>query len=90
MSSLDCIGPIQSMAETGSHESTGGYQSGHVTGKSGDSIQINQRTYPVAKDATVKDDEGRPRELKDIKEGAEVLFHLKRDTIDQLVVVLPK
>jgi len=90
VASLDYLGSAQSMAQTSSQESQVGFQSGQVTGKSGSSIQINRRDYLLDKDVSVKDDEGRSRELKDIKEGADVLFHLRRDTIDQLIIVLPK
>lgn len=90
VASLERADDAKALAQTAGLESAGGYQSGQVTGKSGNSVQINKRDYPLAKDVAVKDDEGRPRELKDIKEGAEVLFHLRRDGIDQLIVVLPK
>lgn len=66
------------------------YQSGQVTGKHGESIQINQRDYALDTAVEVKDDEGRLRELKDVKEGAEIRFHLKNERIDKLVLVLPK
>lgn len=80
----------RSWAETSSPQPRTGFQSGQVTGKQGHSIQINQREYLLDKEVTVKDDENRPRELNDIREGAEVLFHLQRDRIDQLVLILPK
>ncbi len=89
-SSLDFSGSTRSLAEMSSPQPRTGFQSGQVTGKRGSSIQINQREYLLDKEVTVKDDEDRPRELKDINEGAEVLFHLKRDRIDQLVLILPK
>ncbi len=89
-SGLDFVGSARSAAETSSSQPRTGFQSGQVTGKQGSSIQINQREYLLDQELTVTDDEDRPRELKDIREGAEVLFHLKRDRIDQLVLILPK
>lgn len=71
-------------------ESRLGYQTGQVTARHGQSIQINKKDYAVDDSVTVKDDEDRPRELKDIKEGSEVQFHLRRDKIDAIILILPR
>lgn len=90
VSGLDFATSVRASAQTSSPQPRTGFQSGQVTGKQGSSIQINNRNYLLDKEVTVQDDEDRPRELKDIHEGAEVWFHLKRDRIDQLVLILPK
>jgi len=71
-------------------ESRLGYQTGQVTAIQKHSIQINKKDYEVDESVTVKDDEDRTRELKDIKEGAEIQFHLRRDKIDAIILILPR
>lgn len=66
------------------------YQTGQVTGLQGRTIQINKKDYEVDASVTVKDDENRPRELKEVKEGSEIQFHLKRDKIDTIILMLPR
>jgi hypothetical protein len=64
--------------------------SGQVTAKRGQSIEINGREYMLNRNVVIKDEEGRPRELKDFEQGTEVRFHLKQERIDQLVLILAK
>lgn len=67
-----------------------GYQTGQVTGLRGHTIQIDKKEYEVDASVTVKDDENRQRELKDVKEGSEIQFHLRRDKIDTIILMLPR
>lgn len=77
-------------AETLGVDSKLTYHSGQVTAKRGNIIQINNQDYTMRSDVVIQDDEGRPREEKDLKPGVEVNFHLKQGNIDQIVIRLPK
>ena len=65
-------------------------QEGQVTGKGSGSIQINNKDYKLATEVTIQDDAERPRTFNDIKEGMPILFHLKREQVDKLVIILPR
>ncbi len=82
-------GPSWSADTTGT-TSTVTFKSGQVTAKHGTIVEIGGVAYSMDAEATIKDDEERPRTLNDVKVGAEVKFHLKRDKIDQLILLLPK
>jgi hypothetical protein len=66
------------------------FQSGQVTAKQGNSLQINKQSYSLHPEVIITDDEGKPRNEKDLVPGVEVRFHLKRGIIDQVIVILPK
>jgi hypothetical protein len=66
------------------------FQSGQVTAKRGNEITINEKVYSLHPEVTIKDDEEKSRELKDIEPGAELLFHLTQGRIDQIVLLLPR
>lgn len=81
---------IEGWAQTAGPSSMANFLSGQVTANEGNDIQINNKNYPLQKGVTITDDEGKPRDLKDLVPGAEVKFHLKNGQIDQIVLVLPK
>ena len=44
----------------------------------------------MARTVTVKDDEGQALTLADFGPGVEVKFHVKREKIDELIVISPR
>jgi hypothetical protein len=83
-------GVDEGLAQTSGSGSLADFKPGHVTGKQGNKLEIDKKDYVLHANVTVKDDEGRPRELSDVVPGTMVQFHLKQGRIDQLVLVLPK
>jgi hypothetical protein len=66
-------------------------QPGEVTANNGGGdVVINNHRYMALPSVTVTDDEGRPRELKEVVPGTQVRFHLRGEKIDQLVILLPR
>jgi hypothetical protein len=80
----------ESLAQSSGSASLADFKSGQVTEKKGNRLEIDKKDYVLQANVTVKDDEGRPRELSDVVPGTMVQFHLKQGRIDQLVLVLPK
>ena len=83
-------GVDEGLAQTSEPAPLAGFQSGQVTGKSGDTLQINNKDYTLQPDVSVKDEEGNQKELSDVVPGVEVMFPLKQGRIDKLVLILPK
>jgi hypothetical protein len=77
-------------AATSDSDSKRTYHSGQVTGKHGNVIQINNQDYTMRSDVVIEDDEGRPREERELKPGTEVNYYLKQGTIDKIVIRLPR
>jgi hypothetical protein len=67
-----------------------GMKSGHITTTHKASVEINGTSYNFHPNIVLADDEGRPLEWSKYKKGDEVQFHLKREQIDYLILVLPK
>lgn len=65
-------------------------QLGVVSANHGQEIFIDNRRYSVLPSATVTDDEGNPRDLKEVVPGTFVRFHVRKDQVDTIVVILPK
>ncbi len=66
------------------------FQSGQVTAQQGRTVQINNQDYPLLEEVVITDDEGKPRSQKDLVPGTDVKFHVKRGSIDKIIVILPK
>jgi hypothetical protein len=66
------------------------FQTGQVTAVGKTTIRINAREYSLSSEVVIRDDEGKPRELKDLTPGSDVKFHVKRDSIDQIILLLPR
>ncbi len=66
------------------------FLSGVVTSKTGSGIRINDSTYDLDPNVTVKDDEGQVMSVEDVVPGSVVKFHLKRGKIDKIIVILPR
>ncbi|WP_447978064.1 hypothetical protein [Candidatus Nitrospira bockiana] len=67
-----------------------GFVKGEVTAVGKDFIAVNHKKYELREDVAIQDDRARPRALKEIEPGSEVLYHLRMGRIDQLVLILPK
>lgn len=65
-------------------------QPGEVNANHASDIIINNTRYSVLPSATVMDDEGNQRDLKEVVPGTFVRFHVRKDQIDTIVVILPK
>lgn len=90
ISDLSMHGIMRGWAQTAVANFMANFLSGQVTANQGNDIQINNKNYPLQQGVTIIDDEGKPRDLKDLPPGAEVKFHLKNGQIDQIVLILPK
>ena len=87
---LTLDGVDESLAQTSGSVSLADFKSGQVTDKRGNRLEIDKKDYVLKSDVTVRDDEGKKRDLSEVTPGAVVQFHLKQGHIDQLVLVLPK
>ena len=65
-------------------------QSGQVTANSGNGVQVDGKIYQLHPSVIIQDDEGRPRQLKEVVPGMFVKYHLKGEQIDQLIILLPR
>lgn len=83
-------GVDEGLAQTSGSGSLADFQSGQVTDKHGNRLEIDKKDYLLKSDVTVRDDEGKQRELTEVAPGAMVQFHLKQGRIDQLVLILPR
>ena len=83
-------GVDEGLAQTSEPAPLAGFQSGQVTGKQGTTLAIDNNSYQLTPDVSVKDEEGNPLQLSDVVPGVEVMFHLKQGRIDKLVLILPK
>ncbi len=83
-------GVDEGFAQTSGSGSLADFKSGQVTDKKGNRLEIDKKDYVLQSNVSVKDDEGKQRELSEVGPGAVVQFHLKQGRIDQLVLVLPR
>lgn len=67
-----------------------GLQFGEITAHGGDTIEINRKEYMLHPNIMIKDEQDQSRELKDLRLGTLVWFHLKQGRIDQIVIMVPK
>jgi hypothetical protein len=65
-------------------------QSGMVTSVNSGQIRVNDTNYPLDAAVSVSDDEGHPRDLKVVVPETQILYHIHRGHVDQIVIVLPK
>ncbi len=77
-------------AGSSSLASSANFQSGQVTAKLPNGLQIDHKNYRLDTRVTITDDEGRTRELKDLVRGSLVQFHLKRGRVDKIILLLPR
>jgi hypothetical protein len=80
----------EAKAESVSDDFSHDLRVGQVTYKRNDAIYIDQLAYELHGDVMLKDDEERPRQLKDFETGSEVRFRLKQGRLALLVLILPK
>ena len=83
-------GVDESLAQSSGSASLADFKSGQVTDKKGNRLEIDKKDYVLQANVTVRDEEGKPRQLTEVVPGVMVQFHLKQGRIDQLVLVLPK
>ncbi|OQW33779.1 MAG: hypothetical protein A4E19_02720 [Nitrospira sp. SG-bin1] len=66
------------------------FKAGQMTGIQGAEIQIDNTSYPMIPSMAITDQYDNPVSLKDISQGARVLFHLDhKGRVDRLVVWIP-
>lgn len=91
---LDCPGVEVGIGQVYGQQSVApmmtNLQSGEVVTNSGDRVQVGGKTYPLHPAVMIQDDEGRPRQIKEVVPGMLVKFHVKGEQIDQLIIVLPR
>ncbi len=90
LASVTISGVDEGLAQTSEPAPLAGFQSGQVTGKQGATLEMDNKNYQLTPGVSVKDDEGRQKELSDVVPGVEVMFHLKQGSIEKLALVLPK
>jgi len=85
-------GWVQTADAQTSQDSTISYKSGEVTANGLTTIQIDKQDYALLSDAVITDDEGKPRDRKELVPGAFVKFHVstRRGGIDNIILILPK
>ncbi|HYM37386.1 MAG TPA: hypothetical protein VES96_03195 [Nitrospiraceae bacterium] len=66
------------------------FQIGHITGVSGNTVQIDNKDYVLRPNVQIQNLGGIEMHVKDIQKGSLVRFHLKQGGIDQLEVMLPE
>lgn len=97
VAALWCAGPTTATA----HEDNGKppqtsamssvtMQTGMVSSVNSGQIRVNDTNYPLDAAVSVSDDEGHSRDLKAVVPETQILYHVHRGHIDQIVVVLPK
>jgi hypothetical protein len=64
--------------------------SGYVTANDGNRIQIDNKEYVITPEAIIIDDVGNERKIKEFEIGSRVRFHLKRERVDQLILLLSR
>lgn len=69
---------------------TTGMREGRITARHEGSVEINRKEFAFHPKIVFADDEGNLRDWKDFKRGDFVLYRLKQDRIDFLVLELPK
>lgn len=67
-----------------------GFKMGKVTAMRHQEIQVNLKNYRLHRTVTVQDDAGGKKDLGDISKGAFVMFHLKRGSVDRIILILPQ
>ena len=87
---ITLVGVDEGLAQTSGSGSLADFKSGQVTDKHGNRLEIDKKDYVLQANVTVRDDEGKPRDLGEVTPGAMVQFHLKQVRIDQLVLILPR
>jgi len=85
-------GLVQTAGSQTTQDSTISYKSGEVTANRETMIQIDSQDYSLLSDAVITDDEGKPRDRKELVPGTFVKFHVstRRGGIDKIIMILPK
>jgi hypothetical protein len=85
-------GWVQTADAQTSQDSAISYKSGEVTAIGETTIQIDKQDYALLSDAVITDEEGKPRDRKELVPGTFVQFHVsaRRGGIDQIIMILPK
>jgi len=68
----------------------GGMQEGEVTSIGSTTLDVAGHMYRLHPDVTIKDDKGRPMELKQLRPGLVVQYWLKENALSKIVVLLPR
>ena len=87
---ITLVAEDQGLAQTSGSGSLADFKSGQVTDKKGNRLEIDKKDYVLQANVTVRDEEGKPRQLTEVVPGAMVQFYLKQGRIDQLVLILPR
>ncbi len=66
------------------------FQDGVVNAHLGQEVRINSKDYALHSQVVIRDEEDRPKSLKDLARGTEVKFHLKTGKIDEIIIMLPE
>ncbi len=61
---------------------------GYVKAKTGTTIQIDSKSYRLHPQVTIRDEQGKPRQLKDLGFGSEVKVYLERGKVKQIILIL--
>mgnify|MGYP001616261161 CR=1 FL=1 len=77
-------------AQSSNAESLAGLEEGEITGVSSTTLEVQGRLYHLHPKMTLRDDEGRPMEWKQLRSGMVVQYQLKEGAVYKIIVLLPR
>ncbi|OGW49604.1 MAG: hypothetical protein A2V62_09120 [Nitrospirae bacterium RBG_19FT_COMBO_58_9] len=77
-------------AQAANAESLAGLEEGEITGVGATTLEVQGRLYHLHPKMTLRDDEGRPMEWKQLRSGMVVQCQLKEGAVYKIIVLLPK
>jgi hypothetical protein len=77
-------------AQSSNAESLAGLEEGEITGVGSTILEVQGRLYHLHPKMTLRDDEGRPMEWKQIRSGMVVQYQLKEGAVYKIIVLLPR
>ncbi|MEP6889633.1 MAG: hypothetical protein ABI955_02925 [Nitrospirota bacterium] len=63
---------------------------GEITAVGSSTLDVAGRFYGLHPKLTIVSDEGQPMELKQLRPGLVIQYHVKEGTLDRIIVLLPR
>lgn len=77
-------------AQSSNAESLAGLEEGEITGVGSTTLEVQGRLYHLHPKMTLRDDEGRLMEWKQLRSGMVVQYQLKEGAVYKIIVLLPR
>ena len=77
-------------ADTPSVPQLGKLSEGEITAVGSTTLDVAGRFYGLHPKLTIVSDEGQPMELKQLRPGLIVQYHVKEGTLDRIIVLMPR